>query len=260
MIKTIRDYRSFVLQAAIGDFRHRYAGSLLGIFWNVLSPLAMLVVYGFVFTHVLSPRLAGVEASFFPLYLSAGFLPWSAFVESVTRGATALLANATHLKRTPIPEQVFVAQCSVSSAFGMLVAVALVVGFALLLGRPPSWTWLLLPAVVVLWQAFAFGLSLGFAVLNVFYRDTGPVLTVLMQIWMWSLPVVYLADVLPSTYQSLLPINPGYAYLTALRELLVFATLPSLSTWLLMLVWAAAAAALGNTMLRRFRSDVRDLL
>ena len=84
-------YRAFIWEGALHDLRHRYAGSTLGVFWNVLTPLAMLVLYTLVFTIVIPAgsfrsTLAGGS---FALYLASGFLPWVAFVDSVSRGANA---------------------------------------------------------------------------------------------------------------------------------------------------------------------------
>src|SRR4051794_35719193 len=166
-------YRDWIWRSAISDLRHRYAGSGLGVFWNVLTPLAMLIIYTFVFTNVLVPRFAQstMPAYLFSLYLSAGFLPWATFTDGLARGSTALLTHSVHLKKLPIPEQVFVAQVAVSSTLSMLMIVVLLFGLALVLGQRPVWTWLLMPVVALLWQAFGFGLSFVLATLNSFFRD-----------------------------------------------------------------------------------------
>jgi len=85
-------YRRFVWDTAIADLRYRYAGSGLGVFWNVLTPLAMLALYTFIFTAVLGPRVpsATSTAGAFVLYLASGFLPWGVFAEGVIGPRTVL--------------------------------------------------------------------------------------------------------------------------------------------------------------------------
>jgi ABC-type polysaccharide/polyol phosphate export permease len=255
-------YRQFIWEAALADLRHRYAGSGLGVFWNVVTPLAMLAIYTLLFSTLLGSRqgMSATSTLFLPLYIGSGFLPWAAFADCLVRATNAFVANSAYLKKTPIPEQVFVAQAAVSATVSMLIAVLLLVMLAFLLGEPVRWTWLLLPLVVLLWQCFGFGLGLGLSTLNLFFRDIGQVLGVLLQVWMWSLPVVYLEDLLPAAYRTLLPFNPGYAFVTTLRELYLSMELPQAHLWAAMLAWASAAIAFGYGLLHRLRSDVRDVL
>src|SRR5712691_2207607 len=105
-------HRWWIWDSALSDLRHRYAGSGLGVFWNVVNPLVTLAVYVFIFTRILSPRLGASQSAslLFPLYLSAGFLPWITFADGMVRATQSLLTNAVHLKKVAIPEVVFVAQ------------------------------------------------------------------------------------------------------------------------------------------------------
>ncbi|MBV8714147.1 MAG: ABC transporter permease [Chloroflexi bacterium] len=254
-------YRGWIWTAALGDLRYRYAGSGLGVFWNVISPLAILCVYLFVFTQLFGSRTGMLDsvAIAFPLYLSSGFLPWITFSEGLSRSTQAFLTNSVHLKRLAIPEIVFVAQSCVSTTVSMGIAIVLVLGVVLAFGITPAWSWLLVPLVLVLWQAFGLGLSLALSTINVFFRDVGQILVVVLQIWMWSIPVVYFEDILPPTYRATLPFNPAYPFLTALRETL-FEGVPPISVWAAMLVWGLIACAVGLSVLARLRTEIRDLL
>jgi lipopolysaccharide transport system permease protein len=261
-MSTLWRFRGLIWQSAISDLHQRYAGSGLGVFWNVITPLVMLALFTFVFSNLLAPRFAitGLAPGLFPLYLGSGFLPWAAFVDGVMRGTNALVVNGVYLKKMPIPEAVFPAQTALSSALGMGIAVFLLVALALAFQQPWHWTWLLLPVVILLWQSLGFGLSLVFGTLNVFFRDVGQVLGVVLQIWMWSIPVVYVADLLPSEFQLLLPFNPAYPYLTALRDLYLYAELPAGWIWGAMIGWSLLSIVLGYGVLNRLRSEIRDVL
>jgi ABC-type polysaccharide/polyol phosphate export permease len=254
-------HRQLIWDTAVDDLHHRYAGSALGVVWNVLTPLALLGLYTVIFTQVLPAGVSrGTGTGLFVVYLASGFLPWGAFAECVTRATQALVANATYLKKLPIPEQVFVAQAAVTGTLGMLIALVLIVVTAPFLGQSPQWTWLLLPVVAVVWQTLGFGLGLTLSTLNVFFRDISQMLGIVFQLWMWSLPVVYFEDFLPATYRNLLLLNPAYPFIRALRDLLIEARLPDVWIWGDMLAWAALASAVGFALLTRLRSEIRDVL
>lgn len=255
-------YRRFIWDTALADLRYRYAGSGLGVFWNVLTPLAMLAVYVVVFGSVFTqPATTGtLAASPFVLYLSAGFLPWGAFVDCLTRGTNALVTNATYLRKMPIPEQVFVAQAAGSAALGMLIAIGLLVVAALALGQPPRWTWLALPVVGVLWQGLGFGFALALGTLNVFFRDVSPIVAVVLQILMWSVPIVYPETLLPAAYRAVLPFNPVYPFLVAFRSAYLDGSLAPAWTWAAMLTWGVLMTGVGYWILAHLRAEVRDVL
>src|SRR2546421_23014 len=114
-MRSLWSQRLWIWHAALSDFSYRFAGSGLGVLWNVVTPLAMLVVYAIVFTGFAVGRFGTESAASYVLYLSSGFLPWAAFADCLFRTSNALVVGAPYLKKMPIPEQLLVAQASVSA-------------------------------------------------------------------------------------------------------------------------------------------------
>ncbi|MBI2756922.1 MAG: hypothetical protein HYX52_09465 [Chloroflexi bacterium] len=230
--------------------------------WNIGMPLALLVVYVVVFSAVLVPSISPdvLEPGTFPLYLSVGFLPWTAFADTLLRGTQALVGNAAYLRRLPLPERVFLGQSAVASTIGMLVVLVLLWLLSLVWGRFPTLAWLAMPVVAFLWQAFAYGLTLALGALNVFFRDLTQLVTILVQIWMWSVPVVYVEQLLPDTLRSVLPFNPVYPFLTSLRMVYLQGTFPPVELWLAMAAWVALAVLVGELVLHLVQPEIRDAL
>src|SRR5437588_4313811 len=126
MVRGLYQYRGFIWRRAVADLRHRYAGTGLGVVWNVLHPLAMIAIYSVLFSALMAADVPGVPGRFaYVLYLCSGFLPWLAFSECVTRGCNAFLDNAAYLKKLPMPEQVFVAQTAASATLGLAISFTL---------------------------------------------------------------------------------------------------------------------------------------
>ena len=57
MIVNLWRYRGFILRNALSDVRHRYAGSAVGVAWNVINPLAQIVIYSLVFSQIMVIRM-----------------------------------------------------------------------------------------------------------------------------------------------------------------------------------------------------------
>jgi lipopolysaccharide transport system permease protein len=112
---------------------------------------------------------------------------------------------------------------------------------------------------VVAWQGFGFGLGLLLGTVNVFFRDVGQIMTVVLQIWMWSVPIIYLEDMLPTAYRATLPFNPVYPFVSAFRSA-ILDSMPPPWIWAAMLGWALVAVLVGSAVLAALRSEIRDVL
>jgi ABC-type polysaccharide/polyol phosphate export permease len=257
-LRLLLRYRTYVWRRALSDVRYRYAGTGIGVFWNVINPLLQVLVYGVVFVTLFDWRGGGDRH--YGLYLCAGILPWAAFSESVVRGAHSLVRNAPYLRSLPVPEPAFVAESAVASTLALGLTLTLVLLLALAFGRPASWSLAILPLAAILLQAFAFGLSLALASLRVLFPDVSEILRIVMQLWMWTLPVVYPESLVPSRIARLLDWNPPYVFIRTIRAILLGTSTPSPSTVAAMLAWSVAAIAFGATVSRRLRFDVRDAI
>ena len=262
MLPALLHYQRFIWTRAMADLRHRYAGTGLGLVWNVVHPLAMIAIYSVIFTTIMpAPKLEGIDSSFaYTLYLCSGLLPWLALAECVTRGTGAFIDNGPYLKKLPVPEQVFVAQSAASATLGLLVSFSLLIIISLALGLQPTWTWLLLPIPLAAMQIFGFGVGLVLGTLNVFLRDVGQLLTIGLQVAMWTVPIVYVADYLPAWLRGVMMFHPLMPILSAIRELFLYGTVPGATTWLLMAGWSLIAVILGAAVFSRLRTEIRDVL
>src|SRR4051812_41455504 len=228
MVISLLRYRRLVWQHAVMHLRHRYAGTGLGVVWNVLHPLAMIAIYSLVFSAIMRPPGApGVEGPFaYVLYLCAGFLPWLAFAECVTRGATAFTENAAYLKKLPVPEPVFVAQAAASATLGLAISFSLLLILSVIAGLRPAMTWLLLPIPLLAMQALGLGVGLLLGTLNAFFRDIAEMIGVALQVVFWTSPIVYLADKLPAAVQPVVAWHPLVPALHAVRMLFLHGVVP----------------------------------
>jgi lipopolysaccharide transport system permease protein len=141
----------------------------------------------------------------------------------------------------------------------LLLIVAGLVVFALL-GHLPGPTLVLLPALAVLTAAFALGVGLVLGILNVFVRDIGQAVPLVLQILFWFTPIVYVPDIVPASVRALLPLNPLYPIVRAYQDVLVFGRLPSDVGLVVVAALAAGLLALALTLFRRAGPEMTDQL
>ncbi len=258
MLHHLYHHRHYIWQAAWNDFRYRYAGTGLGVFWNIINPLLQVLLYTVVFSKLLVIRASAPTDVPFALYLCVGLFPWLAFSETVIQGSNAFFNNAAYLKRLALPPEIFVAKEVMRNTFNLGVALLLVAALSLLMDQPVSWSWLWLPVIGALLQGLGLGLALGLAGLRVLFPDLGEVLRVLMQLWTWTMPIIYPVAMVPAAVQPWLKLNPPYLFIASIRQIYLTGQAPLWSDWLIMLAWSGLFIGLGGLILRRLRQEIRD--
>ena len=97
---TIWRHRSLLRELVTRDIQNRYAGSLAGIFWALLHPIAMLAVYAVVFEYVFSVRVPNAMPNQpYVLFVATALWPWLAFSEALSRSAVAVQNTRLWSKR-----------------------------------------------------------------------------------------------------------------------------------------------------------------
>jgi len=107
----------------------------------------------------------------------------------------------------------------------LLLFVAILAVFALL-GHLPGWNVLWLPVLIVLNVMLGAGLGLVLGVFNVFIRDVGQVVPIVLQFWFWLTPVVYVPTIIPQRYKDWLFLNPMTPLVNSYQNILVFGVEP----------------------------------
>lgn len=260
IIQHLYTYRRYIWRNAWTDLRYSYAGTGLGVFWNVINPLLEVLIYSFVFTQLIVVHSDGEQGASFVLYLCVGLFPWLAFAETVQQGSNAFLANAAYLKRLAIPAEVFLIKSVLTSTFNLYITLLVLLLFSLATGQPWRWGWLLLPLLALLLQSLALGLALILGNLRVFFPDIGEAMRTLMQLWKWTMPIVYPEMLLPEAVRAWLPLNPPYVFIQSIRNLFLDGRLPSSSAWFMMLIWLVIFALIGALVTQKLRPEIKDNL
>jgi lipopolysaccharide transport system permease protein len=262
MFRTIWQNRAYIFSNALQDFFHKYAGTGIGLLWNIVHPLMLVVVFSFVFAFIMPSRYSpdGSREYPFVLFLCSGLLPWISFADGLQRATSTFTDNAGYLRKLPVPEEVYLAKTILGSSILLAINMVILVVVALVFGFHPLWSWLLLPVAGALMMSFALGLGTFLATLNVFLRDVSQATAIATQLWMWLTPIVYPVTALPSVLSKMQYLNPIMPFTQLFRELFLLGRAGSPVDWGLAIIWSALALLLGSWTLGRFRAELRDVL
>jgi ABC-type polysaccharide/polyol phosphate export permease len=83
-----------------------------------------------------------------------------------------------------------------------------------------------LPLVLAIQIILITGLGLALSAANVFFRDVGSVLGLVMSLWFYASPIIYPITTIPEQYRSLYFLNPMAGILEAYRDILINGQIP----------------------------------
>lgn len=239
------------------DFRIRFTGSALGVFWAVLQPLSLVILYWFVFTVMIPvPRLPGASGSDYVLYLISGLLPWIGFSEGVMRGTTAIVENGSMVRRLPFRSELLVVVPNVTASIFSVIGIGLFAAFLLYEGRSLSGIWLL-PFALLLQFMLQLGLAWVLATLHVFLRDVVQVLGFLLSIIFYLSPILYRIE---GPFEHIFVWNPLTPLLGLFRSALIGAPLPGVASIVFLMTVIFALFSGGLWFFRRARGTMVDLV
>jgi lipopolysaccharide transport system permease protein len=192
-LRLLYDYREMISSLVVRDLKVRYKNSALGFLWSLLNPLLLMIVFTVVFT-VLLPNNS-VPA--FPVFLLCALLPWNFFSSSVMTSLTSIVGNGHLIKKVYFPREILPIASVISNFVNFLFAMPVLFLLIFIFHIHANWSLLYLPLIMLTQIFFALGVSLALAAVNVFYRDTGVIMEVVMQAWFFLTPVFYPVEMIP---------------------------------------------------------------
>jgi lipopolysaccharide transport system permease protein len=261
IIESAWRFRFFITSSIRTELRIKFVRSRLGGLWMILNPLAQVLIFAFILSAVLSAKLPGIDNRYaYAIYLMSGTLGWSLFSEIVTRCLTLFIDNGNILKKLAFPRialPLIVVGSALVNNILLFVAVLLIFG---VLGHMPGEALLCLPLLMLITVAFALGVGLIFGVLNVFMRDIGQVVPVILQFIYWFTPVVYMANIIPEEYRSWLALNPLIPLITSYQDVLLYNRAPEWGGLAVTSVVAVLALVFSLILFRKASPEMVDQL
>ena len=194
-VKDILAHRELLDLLVRRELKARYKDSVLGFFWSLAKPLAMLLVY-----YVAIGKFLGAEQQVrdgagipsFAIFIFTGLTAWMLFSDIVVGGTSSIVNNAGLIKKVYLPREVFPLSVVGAALFNFGIQLVILVGATVVLGEFPTgarWGYAVLALAVLL--VFATAVALLLAAVNVYLRDVAYLVEIMIMIFFWASPIVY---------------------------------------------------------------------
>jgi homopolymeric O-antigen transport system permease protein len=238
------------------DVKIRYKQTVLGALWAALQPLIGMLIFGVLLTRVAKMPSDG---SPYMLFVYAGLVPWTFFVNAVTLSSNSLIGNEQLITKIYFP-RVFVPLSAIGALMLDMVISLVFMGFLMIYYRwHLSVGALWLPAFALGGFLTAAGLGLFLSALNVRYRDVKYAVPFCVQMLFFLTPVLYPLSHVPSQFKLLLSLNPMSGIVEGFR----YALLGSPVSWPLVtysLIGSVLTFLIGLFLFQRMERTFADVI
>jgi len=216
--KELWSYRELFYTLALRDIKVRYKQTFIGIFWALVQPFLMMVVFSIFFGKMAGIETGGIP---YPIFVFSGLLFWNYFSSSLNGAAESMVANQSIVQKVYFPRLIMPISATIVRLVDFVFAVLIFIGLMIYYQFIPTITgiMLIIPSILITFLASA-GLGLVLASINVKYRDVRHAVPFFIQLLLFVTPVIYPITIL-GKYQWLMYFNPMSGVIEAMRASLL---------------------------------------
>ena len=221
--KELREYRDLFYFLVWRDIKVLYAQTILGFMWAILNPLVQIAVFTIIFGKVAKLPTDGIP---YALFSTVAIIPWTYMSAAMAQSSQSLISHQNILGKVYFPRLIFPLTPILSKLVDFGISLA-IVGVVLLYYRvAPTWNLLLLPIFIAIMVSVPAGVGMWLSTLAIRFRDIKFAMQYVIQMLMYSAPIVYSASTIPEPYRVLYSLNPIVGVIEGFRACLLGTTMP----------------------------------
>ena len=195
-----------------------YAQTILGLAWAIIQPLIQIALFSIIFGKV-----AKIPTDGFPyvLFCTAAIIPWTYMSTVMTQSSQSLVNNQHMLGKIYFPRLLFPLTPVFSQLLTFVISLILLVTIMVYYKVTPTWNLAWLPVFMLMMMIVPLGVSLWFSALAIRYRDVKFVMQYVIQLLMYTAPIVYSASSIPEQYRIVYSLNPIVGVVEGFRAALL---------------------------------------
>ncbi|GBL45778.1 O-antigen export system, permease protein [Sulfuriferula multivorans] len=267
--KSLYGYRELLIALAWKNITVRYKQAYLGIAWAIVKPLTLMLIFTLVKSFV------GIDSGNipYPILTFAALMPWTFFQESASEGVTSVVGNANLIKKIYFPREIFPLTAVVTKLVELGINFFILAGLMVWYQMMPSIYMLWVPLIILYTLLAALTVAFVGAAINVYYRDVGTALPVLLSLLMYASPVIYplhlvkekllvhqAAGEWSNTLYTLYTLNPLAGIIDAFQSVVLRNEAPDVAAMIPGMILIAILLPLSYAFFKRAESYFADVI
>ena len=250
-----------IIEFTIRDLKERYIGTGLGNIWFILSPLVMIFIYSIIFSDFMKMKLNIVDNSYaYSIYLIPGLFSWTAFNNTLMRLNTSFFEKANLIKKISVPMYIFQISITFAEFTTFFISMLLGVFFLLIIHQPITVDLFIIIPIMILQTIFSFGLGVIISLFTPFIKDLKEIIPIILQIWFWMTPIVYVRNIIEKKYPYILTYNPFYYFARTYQDLFLYDKLPTFNSIIIMIAESILVILIAIVLYKKMIGTIKDII
>lgn len=243
----------FLLQEIVKkNFSSKYKDSVLGIFWSILKPLLIMIVFTIIFS-----TLFGRSIENFPVYFLSARCLFDFFNSAIAASMNSIKGNQNILKRTAAPKHIFILGSIISEFINFFITLIILVGVMIVTHAPFYFNTIPYAFIPVLaLTMMIIGIGFVVAILCVYYSDIQHLWGVISLVLMYSSAMFYPMDIIPEPYYSYMILNPLFWVIDQFRHFVIWGTIPNTLNIINLLLFSLIILVFGVIIYKKYEDRV----
>lgn len=256
-LRKLAQYRDLIWTLSIHRVKVRYKQSALGVLWAILQPLAVMLIFTFVFSKIARMPSEGAP---YAIFAYTALLPWTFFAGAIANATTSLTTHAQFVTKVYFPREILPITYVAAALFDFLVASTLLAILMIYYQVAPTLNALYAIPIIVVLTCFALAISFLFSATQIRFRDLGVAVPLLLQVWLFATPVIYPLSAVPQRIRPFYMLNPMVGIVENFRQVILKGAPPDASSLLLSAVIAVILLLLSYIYFKWLEATMADFV
>ncbi|MFQ5470220.1 MAG: ABC transporter permease [Gammaproteobacteria bacterium] len=219
----LKQYRDLFYFLVWRDIKVMYAQTILGFAWAIIQPLIQIVIFSIIFGKVAKIPTEGIP---YVLFSTVAIIPWTYMSTAMTQSSQSLVTNQHMLGKIYFPRLIFPITPVLSKLVNFVISIILLVAIMIYFQVSPTSNLVYFPLFLIMMMCIPAGLGMWLAALAIRYRDVKFAMQYVIQMLMYTGPIVYSASTIPDAYRFLYSLNPIVGVIEGFRACLLGSEMP----------------------------------
>ncbi len=216
-------YRDLFFFLVWRDIKVLYAQTILGFTWALINPLIQIVIFSVIFGRVAKLETDGIP---YVLFSTVAVIPWTYMSAAMAESSQSLVAGQNLLGKIYIPRLIFPLTSVLAKLVDFAISLFILVGVMIYYKVEPTLNLLFLPILVVLMMGVPAGIGLWLSSLAIRFRDVKFAMPFVINMLIYSAPILYTATSVPETFRFIYSLNPIVGVIEGYRAVLLGLPIP----------------------------------
>ena len=235
------------------NLKGRYKNSLIGMIWNLLTPVLMTLAIWLVFSEI--KVYSKMENYWF--YLALGMFMMTT-MNSCIRGR-AVYNNSNYIKKTSVPRWIVILADALTQFIILAISYILLIIVAIIAGVSfGPWAAVFLIVGLLLIFVMCLGCSFLFSTLNVVHNDVGHIMGIVSRIAVWLTPVFFSLENAGQILRTVASYNPFTYFVEVIHQGVYYSEVPELEIIGVATLLAVAFLCLGWAVFKHYEMELAE--